>query len=269
MPQGQGQARYWDMLTIGQLARHAGVSAKAVRVYHAKGLLPEPGRDASGYRRYDAQAVIDLARIVTLAQAGVPLARIPQVLDADDTSGQLDRIDAELRDRIRQLEQRRARLRHLAQPDRLCLPPEAVAFMERLKPLGLSERHEHAIRDGWILACALAPDVSRAILVSRTALLDDPEYVAVLRGYDEAIDWSPDDPRLEGIAETAAALAQRMTLPSDLPEFRKVPRQVVELLSGHLDSPAWRRIDQLVARRLSEAKTATSEPSEAAAPGRS
>ncbi|MFB9928973.1 MerR family DNA-binding transcriptional regulator [Amycolatopsis halotolerans] len=251
------------MLTIGQLARHAGVSAKAVRVYHAKGLLPEPERDASGYRRYDAQAVIDLARIVTLAQAGVPLARIPQVLNADETA--LEQIDAELHDRIRQLQQRRVRLRDLDQPDRLCLPPEAIAFMERLRPMGLSERHEHAIRDGWILACALAPDISRAILASRIALLDDPEYVAVLRAYDEAIEWSPDDPRLEEIADTAAELAKRMTLPSDLPNFRKVPHQVVELLTQHLDSPAWQRIDQLVAQRISEAKNATSEPSEAAA----
>ncbi|ATY10610.1 MerR family transcriptional regulator [Amycolatopsis sp. AA4] len=255
------------MLTIGQLARHAGVSAKAVRVYHAKGLLPEPARDASGYRRYDAQAVIDLARIVTLAKAGVPLARIPEVLNADETA--LDRIDAELRDRIRQLQQRRARLRDLDRPDRLCLPPEAVAFMDRLRPLGLSERHENAIRDGWILACALAPDVARAILVSRTALLDDPEYVAVLRAYDEAIEWSPDDPRLAAIADAAAALAGRMTLPSDLPDFQKVPHQVVQLLANHLDSPAWQRLDQLVAQRISAEKTAPSEPGEAASPRRS
>ncbi|WP_409187072.1 MerR family transcriptional regulator [Amycolatopsis sp. VS8301801F10] len=255
------------MLTIGQLARQAGVTAKAVRVYHAKGLLPEPGRDASGYRRYDAQAVIDLARIVALAQAGVPLARIPEVLNADETA--LARIDAELRDRIRQLEQRRARLRDLGRPDRLCLPPEAVAFLERLKPIGLSERHENAIRDGWILAYALAPDVARAILVSRTALLDDPEYVAVLRAYDEAIEWDPDDPRLDAIADAAAELGQRMTLPSDLPDFRKVPRQVVELLAKHLDSPAWQRLDQLVAQRLSAAQTAPSEPSAAAVPRRS
>ncbi|MFD2473843.1 MerR family transcriptional regulator [Amycolatopsis silviterrae] len=253
------------MLTIGQLARQAGVSAKAVRVYHAKGLLPEPERDASGYRRYDAQAVIDLARIVTLAKAGVPLARIPDVLRG--STGQIEQIDAELRDRIRQLEQRRVRLRHLDQPDRLCLPPEAVSFMERLRPIGLSERHEHAIRDGWILACALAPEISRAILASRSALLDDPEYVAVLRAYDEAIDWPPDDPRLEGVAEKAAALGRRMTLPSDLPDFRKVPHQVVELLTGHLDSPAWHRLDQLVAQRLSEAPNVTSGSGEAAVSG--
>ncbi|MFB7843584.1 MerR family transcriptional regulator [Microbacterium sp. NPDC056052] len=67
------------MLTIGQLATHAGVTAKAIRVYHAEGLLPEPERDSSGYRRDGAQAIIDLTRIVTVAHAGVPLARIPGI----------------------------------------------------------------------------------------------------------------------------------------------------------------------------------------------
>ena len=62
------------MLTISQLAAYAGVTVKAVRHYHAKGLLPEPERDHSGYRRYDAQAVVELIRIRTLADAGVPLA---------------------------------------------------------------------------------------------------------------------------------------------------------------------------------------------------
>jgi DNA-binding transcriptional MerR regulator len=244
------------MLTIGQLARHAGVSTKAIRVYHAKGLLPEPERDASGYRRYDAQAIIGLARIVTLAQAGVPLARIPDVLDADagQATEQIDRIDAELATHIRRLTERRARLRQLDQPDQLCLPPEAVQYMARLRALGLTERHEHAIRDGWILAHALAPDVTRTILASRTPLLGDPDYVAVLRGYDEAIDWSPGDPRLDPLADAAAALAQRMPLPSDLPDFDEVPREVVELLAGHLgiDSPAWQRLDQLLAQRLTD-----------------
>ncbi len=41
-------------LTISQLASYAGVTVRAVRHYHAKGLLPEPPRDGSGYRRYDA-----------------------------------------------------------------------------------------------------------------------------------------------------------------------------------------------------------------------
>ena len=36
------------MLTISQLASYAGVTVRAVRHYHAKGLLPEPERDHSG-----------------------------------------------------------------------------------------------------------------------------------------------------------------------------------------------------------------------------
>jgi len=45
------------MLTISELASYAGVTVRAVRHYHAKGLLAEPERDHSGYRRYGAAAV--------------------------------------------------------------------------------------------------------------------------------------------------------------------------------------------------------------------
>lgn len=253
-PKGKVKCDNRAMLTIGQLATYVGVTTKAVRVYHAKGLLPEPERDSSGYRRYDAQAIIDLTRIVTLAQAGVPLSRIPAVLDADAATEQIDQIDTELRDHIHRLEQRRLRLRHLDQPDRLCLPAEAIRYMERLRVIGLSERHEHAIRDGWILSYAVAPDIARSILAARTAQLDDAAYVAVLRGYDQAIDWEPDDPRLADIARGAAQLAQRVTVASDLPGFDQLPAETVDILTGHqgLESAAWKRLDELLHRTLTE-----------------
>lgn len=242
------------MLTIGQLAAHAGVTVKAIRVYHARGLLPEPARDAAGYRRYDAQAIIDVTRIVTVAQAGVTLARIPDVLDADgdDLVAQIHRIDAELRHRIRLLEQRLSRLQHLDRPDRLCLPTAAIQYLDRLDAIGLTERHQHAIRDSWILAYALAPELARAILRSHTALLDDEEYVAVLRGYGDAIDWDADDPRLDQVANGAAALARRMTVASDLPAFGHVAPEVLDLLGAYLgvDSVAWPELDRLVTDRL-------------------
>ena len=72
------------MIRIGQLAQYAGVSRKTIRVYHAEGLLPEPDRDSSGYRRYTAHDVIDVIKIRTLAQAGVPLARIRELRSATD-----------------------------------------------------------------------------------------------------------------------------------------------------------------------------------------
>ena len=61
-------------ITIGQLANYAGVTIKAVRHYHRRGLLAEPRRDASGYRRYGAEHAIQLIKVRTLADAGVPLA---------------------------------------------------------------------------------------------------------------------------------------------------------------------------------------------------
>lgn len=67
----------WDdgrVITIGQLARYAGVSIETIRVYHDKGLLPEPDRDASGYRRYGAKDAIELIKIRTLA---APVSRWP------------------------------------------------------------------------------------------------------------------------------------------------------------------------------------------------
>jgi DNA-binding transcriptional MerR regulator len=58
------------MLTIGRLADYAGVTIKAIRHYHQRGLLAEPDRDSSGYRRYTAKDAIDLVKIRTLNQCG-------------------------------------------------------------------------------------------------------------------------------------------------------------------------------------------------------
>ena len=101
---------------------------RAVRHYHQRGLLPEPERDASGYRRYGAQAVVDLIRIKTLADAGVPLARIQDAAGRrpEQFARRIAQIDQALRQRIRDLEQQRRRIAELAAGDRLFLPDEVV-----------------------------------------------------------------------------------------------------------------------------------------------
>jgi DNA-binding transcriptional MerR regulator len=100
------------MLTISQLASYAGVTVRAVRHYHAKGLLPEPTRDHSGYRRYDAAAVVELIRIRTLAETGVPLARVKELLAAgeEEFTAAVDEIDRRLRAEIRERQRHRERL---------------------------------------------------------------------------------------------------------------------------------------------------------------
>lgn len=113
------------MITIGQLARYAAVSIKTVRVYHAKGLLAEPERDSSGYRRYTAGQAIDLLKIRALADAGVPLARI-RILKQDNYRGLpqvVQEIDADLTERIRALRRTQRRLRELTDNDTALLPP--------------------------------------------------------------------------------------------------------------------------------------------------
>src|ERR1700685_3888733 len=128
------------MLTISQLAAYAGVTTRAVRHYHHLGLLPEPERDASGYRRYGAGAVVSLIKIRTLANAGVPLSQGGQMLEADAPAfaEAVERIDSQLRDEIERLETSRKEIAQLAAGDSLVLPPEVVSYLDRLRENGAS-----------------------------------------------------------------------------------------------------------------------------------
>ncbi len=232
------------MLTIGQLARHAGCTVKAVRVYHARGLLPEPGRDAAGYRRYDAQAVIKLTRIVTLVRSGVPLADIPAMLAAsgEEHRDAIARIDAELADRIAELRRRRAQLAVLRTPDRLCLPDGVIALLDRLRGLGLSGQYVQIERDSWILGTAVMPSIVDAYLPVKLALLDDDEYVGLIRAYDHALAWASDDPRIDGLARDTLTVTARLALPEETAaKIREIPREVVDIAIAYQgDAPAWR-----------------------------
>src|SRR5215831_17980551 len=121
------------MLTIGQLAAYAGVTVRAVRHYHQIGLLPEPDRDASGYRRYGARAVVSLIKIRTLANAGVPLSQIGRMLQADAPAfaEAVQEIDGRLRDEIERLEATREQIARLTAGDSLALPPGVVTYLDR------------------------------------------------------------------------------------------------------------------------------------------
>ena len=68
-------------MTIGEVARRAGLATSSIRYYESIGLLDEPGRTASGYRDYDDVAV-DRLRFVRDAQAtGLSLVEIGSVLE--------------------------------------------------------------------------------------------------------------------------------------------------------------------------------------------
>lgn len=67
-------------MRIGQVARRAGVTAKAIRHYERLGLLGTPARTPSGYRDF-GPAAIDRVRFIRRAQAlGLSLREIGEVI---------------------------------------------------------------------------------------------------------------------------------------------------------------------------------------------
>ena len=199
------------MITIGQLADYAGVTIKAVRHYHQRGLLPEPPRDASGYRRYSAQDAINLVKIKTLAKAGVPLARINELLaaDHDQSAGAIAEIDRDLAERATEIIRTRKRIAQLGAGDRLFVSAEVADYLERLHELGVSQRTVQMERDIWILLQSVSPDQAAVWIADKRDAIGDPEFRAIYLEYDAAFDWPPDDPRLLALADrTQRWLAQ-------------------------------------------------------------
>ncbi|MFI7233500.1 MerR family transcriptional regulator [Nonomuraea angiospora] len=237
------------MITIGQLADYAGVTTKAIRHYHERGLLPEPDRDSSGYRRYTAKDAIDLVKIRTLANAGVPLARIKDVLDAgpDALTAAIAEIDHNLQDRIEQLRRTRDQLAQLHGGDRLFVTPEVADHLDELRELGVSERQIHLERDGWILMQTASPEDVRVWITERRELMTDPEFRALYLEHDAAYDWSPDDPRLPALAERTRDWFTRHHSRS---ETRPVHNPTIARLAAQsqpgASSPAWDRLGQLM-----------------------
>ncbi len=241
------------MLTIGQLAAYTGVTVRAIRHYHQRGLLPEPARDPSGYRRYDGRAVVELIRIKTLAEAGVPLARIQELLDAGpaEFAGAVTQIDGALKRKIRELTQHRRKIAELTGGERLFLPPEIVDILDELRRMGVRERTVQVERDAWILAVALSPEVIPEWASVKRAALDDPEFRRIYVLGDQAFDWDPADPRVAELADAMAAWAAS-SRPDTSPG--ETPRSVaaVALLSSHIvgSSPTWERMNELSQKRL-------------------
>ena len=69
-----------EMLSIGQVARRAGVGVETVRFYEREGLLEEPPRRASGYRQCSEQVVTRLHFIKRAQQLGFSLKEIAELL---------------------------------------------------------------------------------------------------------------------------------------------------------------------------------------------
>jgi MerR family redox-sensitive transcriptional activator SoxR len=72
-------------LTIGEVARRAGVATSSIRYYERIGLLPAPDREG-GQRRYDADVLGKLGFIGVAQSAGFKLREIKELMNGVDSA---------------------------------------------------------------------------------------------------------------------------------------------------------------------------------------
>src|SRR6266508_4651052 len=76
------------LMTVGELARRTGMSAKAIRQFEELGLIYSAGRSEANYRLFDESAIWCIQVIGNLRSLGLTIKEIQQ----------LDRIQRRIRD---------------------------------------------------------------------------------------------------------------------------------------------------------------------------
>ncbi|GAA3075842.1 MerR family transcriptional regulator [Streptosporangium carneum] len=253
-------------MRIGELAALVGVSSRTVRHYHHLGLLPEPVRLANGYREYRLRDAVVLARVRRLAELGLSLDEIRDVL-ADDRGRELREVLAELdADLARQQEEigvRRSRLAALLaeadlHPDST-VSPDMAAVLRDL-PAGGSRLAE-VDRELLALVDSVADPADRARMLDLMLPLTEPDALA--RGHalygrlDDLADADPRDPR---VAVLAADLAAHIP-----DEMAAVIVANLDAVSEHLRPPGPGPVENPTGRRWMETLHAEVSPAQAEA----
>ncbi|TDD90744.1 MerR family transcriptional regulator [Actinomadura rubrisoli] len=201
-------------MRIGELAALVGVSTRTVRHYHHLGLWPEPERLANGYREYRLREAVALARVRRLAELGLSLDEIRDVL-ADDQGRELrevlEELDADLARQQETISARRARLAALLaetglHPDST-VPPDMAAVLRGLPVEGSA--FAEFDRELLTLFGSASDSTARARFIDLLRPLTEP--AALVRGQalyarlDELTDADPGDPRVAALADDLAA----------------------------------------------------------------
>ncbi|MGZ4195811.1 MAG: MerR family transcriptional regulator [Solirubrobacteraceae bacterium] len=129
-------------LRIGELAKLAGTTPRAIRHYHSLGLLGEPERDESGYRRYGPQHLVRLVHIRRLRSLDMPLDEIAANLGAQpadvDIAGALRSLARDIEQQIQRLAGLRARVLDIAASGSLSDP--AATWEAALRQRGILDQ---------------------------------------------------------------------------------------------------------------------------------
>lgn len=98
-------------MTIGKLARAAGVGVETVRFYERKGLIRQPPRPQSGYRTYDDNAVHRIRFIRQGQELGFSLREIGALMALRaDPGADCSDVRMRARDKLAEVDAKMARL---------------------------------------------------------------------------------------------------------------------------------------------------------------
>src|SRR5215469_15311586 len=105
-----------EILSIGQVARRAGVGVETVRFYEREGLLEEPPRHASGYRQYSEQVVKRIHFIKRAQRLGFSLKEIAELLLLRvDTQTPCEEVKRHAEAKVAEVEQKLIELQRMRQ----------------------------------------------------------------------------------------------------------------------------------------------------------
>ncbi|BDH58116.1 MerR family transcriptional regulator [Tsukamurella sp. PLM1] len=247
-------------MRIGDIARIAGVSTRAIRHYHRIGLVPEPARESNGYRSYSLDEVVLLLRIRRLVELGMSLDEIGDVLDDGERARDLDEVLAELdADLARQEEAIRERRRQLIElrssaAVRAPVPGRVGDIADRIAEVYAGS--DAAARMELAVMEVLTGVLPGAVEVYEAAL-DDPAVTAlsgeIAAEFDALQTAAPDDPRVTALADRIVAAAGGLELPETASAGS--PRIAVGDVTGWFDAADWmsdaqRRCIALMVQRL-------------------
>ena len=161
------------LLSIGELARRAGLPVRTIRFWSDTGVLPPAARTGSGRRLYDAACVARLELVATLRELGVSLRDVRRVLDEQASIAEVAAVHLEALDaQIRVLRLHRA---VLAVAVKRAAGNEEMTMMNKLARMSVAERRR--MIDDFLAEVfdGLEPNPSSAARWAGASLLpDDP-----------------------------------------------------------------------------------------------
>ncbi len=101
-------------MTIGQLAKSASVGVETIRFYERKGLIEQPPKPRTGYRRYAAELVQRIRFIRQAQELGFSLREVAELLAISaDPGGSCATVRERAAVKLNQVREKRMRLQRL------------------------------------------------------------------------------------------------------------------------------------------------------------